>query len=109
VLRPGMVLAIEPMVNLGGGETVALDDGWTVVTKDSSLSAHFEHSVAVTAQGYEICRVPATPRTCGVIPWSMDSPARRAWRSSDEGARISQAHVPQLQDHPAARRDHGHL
>jgi len=59
VLRPGMVLAIEPMVNLGSGETVALDDGWTVVTKDSSLSAHFEHSVAVTAQGYEILSRPS--------------------------------------------------
>src|SRR5918912_1035186 len=59
VLRPGIVLAIEPMVNLGSGETVALDDGWTVVTKDSSLSAHFEHSVAVTAQGYEILSRPS--------------------------------------------------
>jgi methionyl aminopeptidase len=59
VLRPGIVLAIEPMVNLGSGETVALDDGWTVVTKDSSLSAHFEHSVAVTAQGYAILSRPS--------------------------------------------------
>ena len=59
VLRPGMVLAIEPMVNLGRADTLALDDGWTVVTKDGSLSAHFEHSVVVTAQGYEILSRPS--------------------------------------------------
>ena len=48
LLQAGMVLAIEPMVNLGGAETRVLEDGWTVVTADGSLSAHFEHSVAVT-------------------------------------------------------------
>ncbi len=46
-LRPGMVLAIEPMVNAGGSAVTVDDDGWTVRTKDGSLSAHFEHSVAV--------------------------------------------------------------
>lgn len=51
VLKPGMVLAIEPMVNAGGAEVRALDDGWTVVTLDGSLSAHFEHTVAVTDEG----------------------------------------------------------
>lgn len=61
VLRPGMVIAIEPMINLGGDATKALDDGWTVVTKDKSLSAHFEHSVAVTATGYEILSRPSDP------------------------------------------------
>ncbi len=50
-LLEGMVLAIEPMVNIGGAEVKILHDGWTVVTKDHSLSAHFEHSVAVTADG----------------------------------------------------------
>lgn len=50
-LKPGMVLAIEPMVNVGGAAVRALDDGWTVVTEDGSLSAHFEHTVAVTAEG----------------------------------------------------------
>lgn len=50
-LRDGMVLAIEPMVNMGGAGVEMLDDGWTAVTKDGSLSAHFEHSVAVTADG----------------------------------------------------------
>ena len=50
-LRQGMVLAIEPMVNIGGYEAVIKDDGWTAVTKDGSLSAHFEHSVAITENG----------------------------------------------------------
>lgn len=47
-LRPGMTIAIEPMVNIGGDETRVLDDGWTVVTADGSLSAHFEHTVVIT-------------------------------------------------------------
>jgi methionyl aminopeptidase len=50
-LRPGMALAIEPMVMLGGPETVVLDDGWTVVTADGSRAAHFEHTVAITGDG----------------------------------------------------------
>jgi len=50
-LQPGMTLAIEPMINAGGYEIVILEDGWTAVTKDRSLSAHFEHSVAVTENG----------------------------------------------------------
>ncbi|MDR2436561.1 MAG: type I methionyl aminopeptidase [Endomicrobium sp.] len=53
-LLPGMVLAIEPMVNEGNYEVYMLDDDWTVVTKDGSLSAHFEHTVAITESGYEI-------------------------------------------------------
>jgi methionyl aminopeptidase len=53
-LRPGMVLAVEPMVNLGGWETRQLDDGWTVVTADGSPSAHFEHTIAITEEGSEI-------------------------------------------------------
>jgi methionyl aminopeptidase len=53
-LRPGLVLAIEPMVNAGGWETRQLDDGWTVVTADGSLCAHFEHTVAVTEDGPEV-------------------------------------------------------
>lgn len=50
-LRPGMVLAIEPMVNAGGSATVVTEDGWTAVTADGSLSAHFEHTVAVMPDG----------------------------------------------------------
>ncbi|HUJ18894.1 MAG TPA: type I methionyl aminopeptidase [Nitrospirota bacterium] len=50
-IKPGMVFAIEPMVNKGGSATYVLQDGWTAVTADGSLSAHFEHTVAVTSEG----------------------------------------------------------
>jgi methionyl aminopeptidase len=50
-LKPGWVLAIEPMVNIGDPEVEVLADGWTAVTRDRSLSAHFEHSVAITENG----------------------------------------------------------
>jgi methionyl aminopeptidase len=53
-LDVGLVLAIEPMVNEGGPETMVLDDGWTVVTRDGSRSAHFEHTVAITPAGPEV-------------------------------------------------------
>ena len=53
-LRPGMFFTIEPMVNLGRREVKVLSDGWTAVTRDRSLSAQFEHSVAVTATGVEV-------------------------------------------------------
>ena len=58
LFREGLVLAIEPMVNAGGFETETLADGWTVVTKDRSLSAHFEHTVAVTSEGPQIMTLP---------------------------------------------------
>ena len=51
LLKEGMVFAIEPMVNAGGAAVESLDDGWTVVTQDGSLSAHFEHTVAITPSG----------------------------------------------------------
>lgn len=54
VLRPGMTFCIEPMVNAGGAATRELPDRWTVATRDGSLSAHFEHTIAVTADGPEI-------------------------------------------------------
>ena len=53
-LVEGMTLAIEPMVNAGGWEVSVLDDGWTAVTRDRSLSAHFEHTVAITKNGYNV-------------------------------------------------------
>jgi methionyl aminopeptidase len=53
-LKAGMVIAIEPMVNAGKPEVVVLEDGWTAVAKDGSMSAHFEHTVAVTADGARI-------------------------------------------------------
>jgi methionyl aminopeptidase len=54
LLKPGMVLAIEPMVNAGESDVEILSDGWTAVTKDRSLSAHFEHTVAITDNGCQI-------------------------------------------------------
>jgi methionyl aminopeptidase len=59
-LMAGQVLAIEPMVNAGAPEVVTKPDGWTVVTQDGSLSAHFEHTVAVGPRGPEILCGPAT-------------------------------------------------
>jgi len=60
LIEPGMVFAIEPMVNAGGWRTRTLDDGWTVVTADGKLSAHFEHTVAVTPAGpLVLTRLPA--------------------------------------------------
>ena len=53
-LRPGMVLAIEPMVTMGSWEVRVLDDGWTAVTRDGSLAAHFEHTIAVTDTDPEV-------------------------------------------------------
>ena len=53
-LRPGLVIAVEPMVNLGTWETRVLPDDWTVVTADGALSAHFEHTIAVTEDGHEV-------------------------------------------------------
>lgn len=64
-LRPGMTLAIEPMVNAGGPSVKILKDGWTVVTKDGQLSAHFEHTVLVTEGEPEILTCPArVPLKC---------------------------------------------
>jgi methionyl aminopeptidase len=57
-LRPGMVLAIEPMITMGSWEVKILDDGWTAVTKDGSLAAHFEHTVAVTEGEPEVLTRP---------------------------------------------------
>jgi methionyl aminopeptidase len=57
-LRPGMTFTIEPMINLGGPDVRVLADGWTVVTADGSLSAQFEHTLTVTANGCEISTAP---------------------------------------------------
>jgi len=65
-LRAGMVLAIEPMVNMGTQEVEVLDDGWTAVTRDRRPSAHFEHSVAITEEG----------------PWVLSAPQRRIRKAS---------------------------
>jgi methionyl aminopeptidase len=66
-LVPGMVVAIEPMVNLGSGDVETLDDGWTVVTKDRRLSAHFEHTVWISAEGpVVLTRLDDDPRDAAV-------------------------------------------
>ena len=54
VIEPGMVFTVEPMLNLGSPAVKVLNDGWTAVTKDKSLSAQYEHSVGVTEDGVEI-------------------------------------------------------
>ena len=54
ILKEGMVIAIEPMVNAGTKNVKVLSDGWTVVTSDGKKSAHFEHTILVTKDGYEI-------------------------------------------------------
>jgi methionyl aminopeptidase len=64
-LMAGQVLAIEPMVNAGGHEVVTQEDGWTVVTKDGSLSAHFEHTVAVGPEGPQILSILEDPARKG--------------------------------------------
>jgi methionyl aminopeptidase len=62
LLKPGMVLAIEPMVNAGAPDVRVLPDQWTAVTVDGSLSAHFEHTVAITENGTEVLTALETPR-----------------------------------------------
>ena len=57
-LMPGMTLAIEPMINAGRSDVKVMPDGWTVLTKDGSLSAHFEHTVAITPDGPQIMTKP---------------------------------------------------
>jgi len=57
-LKEGMVFAVEPMVNVGSFETYMLDDGWSVMTQDAQLSAHFEHTIAVTDDGPEVFTIP---------------------------------------------------
>ena len=57
-LQAGMVLAIEPMINAGGAAVEVLDDGWTVVTADGRLSAHFEHTVAIREGGPDVLTLP---------------------------------------------------
>jgi methionyl aminopeptidase len=54
VLKAGMIFTVEPMVNIGRHEVKILDDGWTAVTRDRSLSAQFEHTIGVTETGVEI-------------------------------------------------------
>jgi methionyl aminopeptidase len=74
-LAEGMVLAIEPMVNMGGAGVKVMKDGWTAITADRSLSAHFEHTVAVTSDGVDVLSLV------------------RAKERKHEGTSVSQAHL----------------
>jgi methionyl aminopeptidase len=76
LLRPGMVLAIEPMVTMGGPGVRILDDGWTAVTEDGSLAAHFEHTIAVTENGPEVL---TRSDGASAAPAETSSPGR-GWR-----------------------------
>ena len=73
-IRPGMTLAIEPMIAAGGPDVEILEDGWTAVTRDRSLAAHYEHTVAMTEDGPEVlsARTPAAGRPR--IPVAKESP-----------------------------------
>ncbi|RMD64577.1 MAG: type I methionyl aminopeptidase [Alphaproteobacteria bacterium] len=70
VLREGMFFTIEPMINAGRYDVKILDDGWTAVTRDRSLSAQFEHSIGVTADGYEIFTL--SPKGWHCPPYDTD-------------------------------------
>lgn len=83
-LRAGMVFTIEPMINLGHWETEVLDDGWTVVTRDGSLSAQFEHTVLVTRTGCEVLTDRrAVLQNSEDKPWAEVGPlsTRVAWEA----------------------------
>ena len=62
-MRPGMVLAVEPMVNAGTAAVDVLDDDWTAVTVDGKLSSHWEHTILVSEHGPEVLTRPATGAT----------------------------------------------
>jgi methionyl aminopeptidase len=67
-LLPGMTLAIEPMINAGSSEIVVLEDRWSIVTEDGSLSAHFEHTVAITDEGPRILTAAMGRVEAGLLP-----------------------------------------
>lgn len=77
-LKPGMVLAIEPMVTMGSWEVRVLDDGWTAVTKDGSLAAHFEHTIAITEAGPDVLTRRNGQSATGVADRRSETPERRS-------------------------------
>ncbi len=78
-LKQGMVLAIEPMINMGLKEVIQHEDGWTISTKDKKYSAHFEHDVCITKQGPDILssfgKIEAAEKANPELFWSYDQPA----------------------------------
>jgi methionyl aminopeptidase len=96
-IKSGLVIAVEPMVNAGAPEVEVLDDKWTAVTKDRSMSAHFEHTIAITDEGpWVLTRPSATP----------GKPQRA---QSHEGTSIRQTDLSQVQGHQAQGRRPHHL
>lgn len=80
-LRPGVVLAVEPMVNIGSSKLKHLDDHWTAVTRDNSLSAHFEHTIAITRDGARrLTGSPDTDEEIAALPeWLQDRDSWVLW------------------------------
>lgn len=85
-LRAGMTVALEPMVLAGGPETRVLDDGWTVASRDGRLTAHFEHTVAVTPEGPRLLTVLEDPLPAGRPAWYNEYFAGRRVRPDRQGA-----------------------
>jgi methionyl aminopeptidase len=83
VLREGMFFTIEPMINAGRWEVKILSDGWTAVTKDRSLSAQFEHTVGVTATGYEIFTI--SPAGLHRPPYAVGAPSEAIASAATQG------------------------
>src|SRR4029077_20989094 len=81
VLAEGMALAIEPLLVVGSADTLLLDDGWTVVSEDGGWSAHFEHTVAITAAGPWVLTASAAPPpgilACARVTVRAAQPARQ--------------------------------
>lgn len=91
VLKPGMVLAIEPMVNAGTWDVKTKPDGWTVVTTDGRLSAHFEHTVAVLPDGFEVLTVADDAHVVNRLPERYSGRSIGGSLGSTETARRAQA------------------
>ncbi len=80
VLRPGVVLAVEPMVNAGTNDLILLDDGWTVITADKKPSAHFEHTIAITKDGPVRLTGPPNDEELATLPqWLHDKSQWTKW------------------------------
>ena len=98
-MKTGLVIAVEPMVNAGAPEVEVLDDNWTAVTKDRSMSAHFEHTIAITDEGpWVLTRPSSTPEAVETTE-----------RESHEGTSFRQTDLPQVQGHQAQGRRSHHL
>ena len=80
-MRPGVVIAVEPMVSLGTSELRHLDDHWTCITRDKSLCAHFEHTIAITKEGPKrLTTAPESAEEKSLLPdWLQDESRWLVW------------------------------